>query len=68
MSVRVSPVSKTAALLIIAIGVFVLFTGVVADVLASDVAGVAFIILGIFLYWLLYRITPDFTRNSKSEP
>jgi len=61
--VRVSPISKTAALLIIAIGVFVLFTGLVADVPASDVAGVAFIILGLILYRLLFRFTKKLERE-----
>lgn len=56
-AVRVSPISKTAAILIIAIGVFVLFTGLVSDVPASDVAGSAFIVLGVFLYALLFRVT-----------
>lgn len=57
MSVRVSPISRTAAVLIIVVGIFVLFTGVVADVLASEIAGVVFIILGLSLYLLLFRIT-----------
>ena len=68
MTFRVSPVSRTAALLIIAVGVFVLFTGLVADVIASDVAGVAFILLGVFLYWFLYRITPRIDGNTSAAP
>lgn len=66
MSIRVSPISKTAAILIVAIGVFVLFTGLVADVAASDVAGVAFIVLGGFLYWFLYRFAKDFDRKARA--
>ena len=61
--VRVSPISKTAALLIIAIGVFVLFTGLVADVPASDVAGVVFIVLGVILYRVLFRFTKKLERE-----
>jgi membrane protein implicated in regulation of membrane protease activity len=68
MTFRVSPVSRTAALLIIAVGVFVLFTGLVADVIASDVAGFAFIVLGVFLYWFLYRITPRLDGKAKAAP
>lgn len=48
MSVRVSPISKGAALLIIAIGVLTL-------VFVNDIAGVVFLALGVALYWLLYR-------------
>lgn len=66
MSIRVSPISKTAAILIVAIGVFVLFTGLVADVLASDVAGIAFIALGAFLYWFLYRFAVEFDRKARA--
>lgn len=63
MAVRASPVSKTAAILIIVIGVFVLFTGLVASVLANEVAGVAFIALGLALYGLLLR----FTKRLRTE-
>ena len=55
MSVRASPISKTAALLIIALGVFMLFAGVVAGVVVNDIAGVAIIVLGLVLYRLLFR-------------
>jgi len=61
--VRVSPISRTAAILIILVGVFVLFGGLVTGVLASDVAGLAFIVLGVALYRLLYR----FTRKLRKE-
>lgn len=63
MSVRVSPISRTAAILIIVVGVFVLFTGLVAGDLVSEVAGVSFVALGIALYGLLFR----FTRKLKAE-
>ena len=63
VSVRVSPISRTAAILIIALGVFTLVGGLVADVQANEVAGGAFIVLGLALYWLLLR----FTRRLESE-
>jgi membrane protein implicated in regulation of membrane protease activity len=63
MAVRVSPISRTAAILIVAVGAFVLFAGIVAGVPASDVAGVAFIVLGVILYWLLYRFTRNLQRK-----
>ncbi len=59
MSVRVSPISKTAALLIIAVGAFVLVAGLSTGEVTSDVAGASFLILGVFLYLFLLR----FTRN-----
>lgn len=57
MSVRISPVSRAAALLIIAIGVFTLLTGQAIGLLEDTIAGIAFIILGVVLYGLLYRIS-----------
>lgn len=63
MSVRVSPISRTAALLIIVVGAFMLFAGLVAGELTSEVAGTAFILLGVILYGLLTR----FTRNLNGE-
>ncbi len=53
MSVRVSPISKVAAILIIAIGAFVLLGGFVTGELASYIAGSAFVVLGVVLYMLL---------------
>lgn len=50
MAVRVSPVSRTAAILIIALGVFTLF-------FVNAIAGIAFLALGVILYALLYRFT-----------
>jgi len=55
--VRVSPVSKTAAILIVAIGIFVLMVGLATGELASDIAGGAFVVLGAILYALLFRFT-----------
>ena len=63
MSVRASPISKTASILIMIIGAFVLLTGVVADVVANMVAGAAFIALGLALYGALQR----FTRRLREE-
>ena len=50
MAVRVSPISRTAAILIIALGVFTLL-------LVNEIAGIAFLALGVVLYALLYRFT-----------
>lgn len=63
MSVRVSPVSRTAAILIIVIGIITLLAGLSTGILASAVAGAAFIVLGVFLYALLYRLR----RSLRSE-
>lgn len=67
MSVRVSPISRTAAILIILVGLFVLFTGLVAGVPASEIAGAAFIVLGVSLYMLLFRITRRMERDVDEE-
>ena len=50
MSVRVSPISRSAAILIILLGVFTLF-------FVNQIAGIAFLVLGAILYALLYRFT-----------
>lgn len=50
MAVRVSPISRTAAILIIVLGVFTLF-------FVNEIAGIAFLALGVILYALLYRFT-----------
>jgi membrane protein implicated in regulation of membrane protease activity len=63
LSVRVSPISKTAALLIIAVGAFVLVAGVTTGEILNTVAGTAFLVLGVSLYLLLLR----FTRNLQSK-
>ena len=60
MSVRVSPISRSAALLIIAVGVFTLIAGLTTGILADTIAGVAFTVLGIALYRLLYRFNALF--------
>ena len=63
MSVRVSPISKMAAILIMAIGAFVLLGGFVTGELASYIAGSAFVVLGVILYVLLIW----FTRRLRRE-
>ena len=63
MSVRVSPISRTAALLIIAVGVFVLLAGLSTGEAANDLAGAVFIALGLFLYLLLFRFTRKLERE-----
>ncbi|MDA4125779.1 MAG: hypothetical protein OK452_01045 [Thaumarchaeota archaeon] len=65
MSVRASPISKTAALLIIALGVFTLFAGIVGGVIVNDIAGVAIIVLGLVLYRLLFRFARKLERKIK---
>jgi Flp pilus assembly protein TadB len=65
VSVRASPISKTAALLIIALGVFTLFAGVVGGVVVNDIAGVAIIVLGLILYRLLFRFARKLERQIK---
>jgi len=63
MSVRVSPISKIAAILIIAVGGFVLLAGFVTGELASYIAGSAFIVLGVILYMLLIWFTRKLRRE-----
>ena len=63
MSVRVSPISRSAALLIMAVGAFVLFTGLVAGLLVNDVAGAIFIALGLILHRFLFRFTKRLGRE-----
>jgi Na+/pantothenate symporter len=57
MSVKVSPISRSASLLIIVIGIFTLVVGWAAGILADKIAGIVFIILGIVLYGLLYSLS-----------
>ncbi|MDE1852324.1 MAG: hypothetical protein KGI38_01120 [Thaumarchaeota archaeon] len=63
MSIRVSPISRSAALLIIAVGAFVLFTGLVAGLFVNDVAGAIFIVLGLILHRFLFRFTKRLGRK-----
>ena len=61
--VRVSPISRTAAILIIAIGIFVLTAGLATDEVASDITGGAFVTLGLVLYYLLLKFTRRLERE-----
>jgi len=63
MSVRVSPVSKLAAILIIGVGAFVLLSGFATGELANYIAGSAFVILGVALYVLLIWFTRKLERD-----
>ncbi len=63
MTVRVSPISKTAAILLIALGAFTLVVGLSTGVVGVIVAGLAITVLGLVLYRLLYR----FTRKIQGE-
>jgi hypothetical protein len=63
VSVRVSPISKTAAILIIALGIFTLVAGLTTGIVESMIAGVAITILGLVLYRLLFI----FTRKLQKE-
>lgn len=63
MSVRVSPISKMAAILIIAVGAFVLLAAFVTGELASYIAGSAFVALGVVLYILLIWFTRKLRRE-----
>jgi len=65
MSVRVSPISRTAAILIIGIGAFVLLSALVTGELAGYIAGTAFVVLGVALYLLLIRFTRGLERQIK---
>ena len=62
MSVRVSPISRGAAILIIALGVFTMF-------FVNLIAGIAFLALGAVLYALLYRFTAKLNAEvDRAEP
>jgi protein-S-isoprenylcysteine O-methyltransferase Ste14 len=63
LSVRVSPISKLAAILIVAIGAFVLLGAFVTGDLASYIAGSAFIVLGVVLYLILIWFTRKLGRE-----
>jgi len=67
VSIRVSPISKTAAILIIALGIFTLVAGLTTGIVESTVAGVAITILGVVLYRLLYTFTRKLQREISAE-
>lgn len=63
MSVRASPISKMAAILIIGVGAFVLLAAFATGEIASYIAGSAFITLGVVLYLLLIWFTKKLERE-----
>jgi hypothetical protein len=63
MSVKVSPISRSASLLIIVIGIFTLLVGWATGILEDSIAGIAFIILGVVLYRLLYVLGRKVERS-----
>lgn len=67
MSVRVIPVSKLAAMLIIALGLFTLLGGLATDTLENTVAGLAITVLGLALYSLLFRFARKVRRELEEE-
>ncbi len=67
MSVRVSPVSRAAAILILALGLLTLFGSYGAGVTLGVVMGAVFVALGLFLYALLYRISGRVVRDLETK-
>ena len=63
MSVKVSPISRSASLLIIVVGIFTLVAGQATGNLEDSVAGTAFIILGVVLNRLLYVLGRKVEQN-----
>jgi membrane protein implicated in regulation of membrane protease activity len=57
VSVRVSPISKAAAILLVILGVFTLIAGLSTGVLESTIIGFAITLLGLVLYRLLHRFS-----------
>jgi membrane protein implicated in regulation of membrane protease activity len=58
MPVRVSPVSRLAAILLIVLGIFTM-------VFVLVIAGLLIVILGLVLYWLLYRFSAKVEKELK---
>lgn len=58
MSLRVSPISRLAAILLIVLGIFTF-------VFVLPILGILIIILGLVLYWLLYRFSAKVERELK---
>jgi len=67
MSVRVSPISRTAAILSVALGIFTLIAGLSTGILESTIAGIAIILLGVILYSLLFRFTRKVMGELKQD-
>jgi len=67
MTVRVSPISKSAAILLVILGVFTLVAGLSTGVLTVTIAGLAITVLGLALYRLLYRFTRKVEREIRDR-
>ena len=67
MTVRVSPISKTAAVLLVILGLFTLVVGLATDVIGVTVAGLGIIVLGLALYRLLYRFTKKVQQDIREK-
>ena len=63
MPTNVSPISRGAAILIIAIGVFTLFGSYAARQVLGEVVGFVITGLGVFLYRFLYTFTAKLERE-----
>lgn len=63
VSVRVSPVSKTAALLMVVLGIFAMVAGLTTGTVESTLVGAGIIVLGVIMYRLLYRFTRKVERE-----
>ena len=63
--VRTSPVSKTASILIVVLGLFTLLAGLTTGIIADIVAGVAFLVLGLFLYRMLFWFNRKVEREMR---
>ena len=64
MSVRVSPISRAAAILLVVLGVFTLIAGLSTGILESTVAGLGITVLGFVLYRLLHRFSKKLERET----
>ncbi len=67
MPLRVSRVSRLAALSIVVVGAFTLVAGLATGLAEDTVAGSAFVVLGVILYGLLYRFTRKVEREISKE-
>lgn len=67
MPTNVSPVSRIAAVLIIALGAFTLLGSLAAGQLLGEVLGAVILGLGIFLYRFLYTFTAKLEREMLGE-
>ena len=68
VSVRVTPVSRAAAILMIILGVFTLIAGLSTGIEVNTIAGIAIIILGLGMYQLLYKFTRKVEREIDAGP